>query len=100
MKQNILLIETPDTNLDRLFWSWQQQNAARLQDVSGANTPSDDFNRGNNWAPPGPEFTQYSGDNGPWTTLNHVLWVCGIQPNVTIADVMDLHGPTVCAEYV
>ncbi|CZT16310.1 uncharacterized protein RCC_02152 [Ramularia collo-cygni] len=88
------------TNLDRLFWAWQQRNATRLQDVSGANTPSEAFNRGNGWTPPGPEFTQYSGDNGPWTTLGHVLWVCGIMPNVTIAEVMDLHGPTVCAEYV
>lgn len=68
--------------------------------MGGANTPSDEFNRGNNWAPPGPEFTQYSGDDGPVVTLNHVLWVCDIMPNVTIRDVMDLHGPTVCAEYV
>ncbi|SMR48891.1 unnamed protein product [Zymoseptoria tritici ST99CH_3D1] len=88
------------TNLDRLFWEWQQTNPAHLTDISGSNTPSDDFNRGNNWAPPGPEFTQFSGDNGPMTTMGHVLWMIGILPNVTIGDVMDLRGATICAEYV
>jgi tyrosinase len=94
------LIDFADTNLDRLFSEWQATSADHLTDISGTNTPSDDFNRGNGWTTPGPEFTAYSGDNGPMTTMNHVLWMVGIEPNVTIGDVMDLRSPTVCAEYV
>lgn len=44
---------------------------------------------------------KYSNDQ-PWniTTLNHTLWMVDLLPNVTIADVMDLGGDTICAEYV
>jgi tyrosinase len=87
-----------DTNLDRLFWEWQQTSPAHLTDISGSNTPSDDFNRGNNWAPPGREFTDFSGDGGSTTTMGHVLWMIGILPNVTVGDVMDLRGEVICAE--
>ncbi|KAF2970798.1 hypothetical protein GQX73_g2748 [Xylaria multiplex] len=47
----------------------------------------------------GPEFTDYFGDNGNVTTLNHRLYMAELYPNITIADVMDLHGDVVCSEY-
>lgn len=48
----------------------------------------------------GPEFTDYFGDNGNITTLNHNLYMTELYPNVTIADVMDLHGDVICSEYI
>ncbi|KAK3390616.1 amino acid transporter [Podospora didyma] len=46
-------------------------------------------------------ITDYFNDGGGiLTTLNHTLWSAGIIPNATIAEVMDLHGPLVCADYV
>lgn len=42
----------------------------------------------------------YANDNGNITTLNHTLWMAGLVPNVTIADVMDLGGDLICAEYI
>ena len=62
--------------------------------------PAGEFTPANGWPTPGPEFSAYSGDNGGETTLGHVLWMAGLLPNVTIADVLDLHGETICAEYV
>lgn len=38
--------------------------------------------------------------NGTETTLRHTLWSAGILPNATVAEVMDLRGTVVCAEYV
>lgn len=47
-----------------------------------------------------PAFTDYFGDDGPITTLNHNLWSAGIMENKTIAEVMDIASPFVCAEYI
>ncbi|KAK3322763.1 hypothetical protein B0H66DRAFT_602193 [Apodospora peruviana] len=44
-------------------------------------------------------LTDFFGDGGNVTTLDHTLWSAGILPNATIRDVMDLEGPFVCAEY-
>ena len=49
---------------------------------------------------PNPAFTDYFNDGGNATTLNHTLWSANIMPNVTIADVMDIGGSFVCAEYI
>ncbi len=49
---------------------------------------------------PFPALTDHFNDGGNVTTLNHVLWSAGLIPNATIADVMDLNGPFVCAEYL
>ncbi len=46
------------------------------------------------------EISRYFNDGGDTTTLNHTLWSGGIFPNATIADVMDIRGPFVCAEYL
>jgi tyrosinase len=43
---------------------------------------------------------QSDGDPGNETTLGHVLTVYGIVPNVTIKDVMNIQGETLCYEYV
>ena len=89
------------TNLDRLWWVWQSANLTyRLTDMAGNNTPSDEFNTANSWDAPGANFTQYSGDNGTVTTLNHVLSMYEMIPNVTIAEIMDIGDDVICAEYV
>ncbi|GIZ37600.1 hypothetical protein CKM354_000104300 [Cercospora kikuchii] len=88
-------------NIDRMWSLWQSAGLpGRLTEMGRPNTPSADFNGANNWAPPGPEWTSTSGDNGPETTLNHVLWVAEIVPNATIRDVMDLGAGLSCATYV
>ncbi|KAH8201560.1 hypothetical protein TruAng_004252 [Truncatella angustata] len=48
----------------------------------------------------GPEFTDYFGDNGNITTLNHRLYMAEIFPNITIADIMDIGGDVICSEYL
>ncbi|KAI1865425.1 uncharacterized protein JN550_008473 [Neoarthrinium moseri] len=48
----------------------------------------------------GPEFSEYFGDNGNWTTLNHRLYMAEIFPNITIGDVMNVNGDVVCSEYL
>lgn len=40
------------------------------------------------------------GDPGNVTTLNHVLTVYGMLPNVTIKDVMNVQGGLLCYEYL
>ena len=46
-------------------------------------------------------ITAYFGDGGgKFATFNHTLWSAGVQPNATVADVMDIRGPYVCADYV
>ncbi|KAI4601446.1 hypothetical protein KJ359_011575 [Pestalotiopsis sp. 9143b] len=89
------------TNLDRLWWLWQSANlTARLSDMGGQNVPTATFNAQNSWDAPGANFTDYSGDPGNVTTLAHVLSMYDMIPNVTIADIMDVGGEVVCAEYV
>ncbi|KAI5361051.1 Putative tyrosinase copper-binding domain, di-copper centre-containing domain superfamily [Septoria linicola] len=88
-------------NIDRMWWQWQLAGLPRrLSEMGRPNTPGHDFNTANQWAQPGPEWTATSGDNGPETTLNHVLWIAEIVPNATIGQVMDLRGPVACANYV
>lgn len=48
----------------------------------------------------GPEFTDYFGDGGNTTTLNHRIYMAEIYPNVTIGDLMDLNGEVICSEYL
>ncbi|KAI0130350.1 amino acid transporter [Xylariales sp. AK1849] len=90
------------TYLDRVWWQWQQQNlSARLTDMSGRNVPRASYIAENDFVFPGPDITDYWGDGGGnVTTLNHTLWMVGILPNATIADVMDLGGDLICAEYI
>lgn len=91
------------TNLDRLWWDWQRVDPdARTYAIGPLrNQPTESFRETFGHLPaPGPEFLDYSGDNGNVTTLNHVLWLAGLAPNVTMADVMDLSNNLNCAEYV
>lgn len=90
-------------NLDRLWWEWQTRDLpGRLRDMGGRNTPSAEFlaNPAREWAPPGPALTAYSGDPGDTTTLGHTLWMGGLVPNATVADVMDIQGAFLCFDYV
>lgn len=88
--------------LDRVWWQWQQVNlTARLTDMSGQNIPSQTYLDQNNFGYPDASVTDYFNDNGGnVTTLNHTLWMVGLIPNATIADVMDLGGDLICAEYI
>ncbi|KAL1859478.1 hypothetical protein Daus18300_009623 [Diaporthe australafricana] len=90
------------TNLDRLWWNWQQASPDdRTYDIgSERNIPLYSYASSMNFSYPSSSLIDYSGDDGNITTLNHVLWIAEIVPNVTINDVMDLSGSTICAEYV
>ncbi|KAK4620157.1 Tyrosinase ustQ [Fulvia fulva] len=87
------------TNLDRLYSLWQRADPGRYTEIGGPNL-SPEFNGMNNWPMPGPEITEHDGDPSGVTTLDHVLWMVGILPNVTIRDVLDPRGGVICAEYV
>jgi tyrosinase len=85
--------------LDKLWWEWQKADyTTRLTDMGGPNIPSGTRPGSPNYPPVA--VTDYFGDNGNVTTLNHVLWMSGLEVNVTIADVMNLNGPTICYEYL
>ncbi|KAF3015571.1 hypothetical protein E8E14_007081 [Neopestalotiopsis sp. 37M] len=87
--------------IDWKWWLWQEANlTARLTDMGGSNVPTATFNAQNSWDAPGANFTDYSGDPANVTTLSHVLSMYEMIPNVTIADIMDIGGDVVCAEYV
>lgn len=89
------------TNLDRLWWQWQQANlTSRLTDMNGRNVPLAEFLIQNKVPYPSDAVLDYDGDDGNITTLNHNLWMVGIIPNATIAEVMDVGGDLICAEYV
>lgn len=90
------------TNLDRLWWNWQQADPdTRTYDIGNwSNIPPYSYLSQQYLDYPSSSLIDYSGDNGNTTTLQHVLWIAGIVPNVTIEDVMDLSGETICAEYV
>ena len=99
------------TFLDKLFWDWQRRDLpARLWDVGGPNINEmcsrmrEDGDPAAN-RPPCPTSGRMQqlakiGDWGDETTLNHLLFTFGILPNVTIGDVMDIEGGTLCYEYV
>jgi tyrosinase len=89
------------SNLDRLWWLWQEaEPETRTYAIGGRNVPTDEYLAQNNFTYPGPEFLDYDGDDGNITTLDHVLWMADLIPNATVADVMDLRGSLICAEYV
>ncbi|GME39079.1 amino acid transporter [Neofusicoccum parvum] len=89
------------TNLDRLWWEWQQANlTTRLTDMGGRNIPYTSYLEQNGMDYPSASLTDYFGDDGNVTTLNHNLWMLEIMPNATIKEVMDLGGDLICAEYV
>src|SRR4051794_6376668 len=102
--------------LDKVWWEWQQLDlSVRLTEINGGNvapprgtpalpgTASPDFPEVApllSTFPPSdalvPDLTspfqKPAGDPGNVTTLSHVLYMGGIVPNVTIADVMDIRG--------
>ncbi|KAH0437823.1 amino acid transporter [Colletotrichum camelliae] len=87
--------------LDRVWWQWQEVNlTARLTDISGQNILDESILDMAGLSAPGSELTDYNGDNGNVTTLEHILFIQNLVPNVTIADIMDMRGDVICAEYV
>ncbi|KAF4544054.1 Amino acid transporter [Lasiodiplodia theobromae] len=68
--------------------------------VGGLNMPDESVLDMADLSAAGSELTDYNGDPGNVTTLNHVLFILNLVPNVTISDIMDLGGDTICAEYV
>ncbi|KAM0332306.1 hypothetical protein ACHAQA_002582 [Verticillium albo-atrum] len=88
------------TNLDRLWWEWQSQNASRLTDISGRNVAIGSLLISAQPKSLGvDQFYPYFNDNGDVTTLDHVMWMADVVGNVTIAEVMDLHSDLICAEF-
>ncbi|KAH7308450.1 hypothetical protein B0I35DRAFT_360478 [Stachybotrys elegans] len=87
--------------LDAMWWKWQTLDLpGRLTDMGGRNVATDMFLRLLQLPAPGPEWRDYDGDEGGnTTTLNHVLYAANLYPNVTVGDVMDVGGETICAEY-
>lgn len=90
--------------LDKLWWEWQELDLeARLVDMGGRNQPGSGGGPGGG-GPGGPgglpTVLADNGDPGNVTTLNHVLGMVEIVPDAIIAEVMDLRGDVVCAEYV
>ncbi|KAK8046328.1 amino acid transporter [Apiospora saccharicola] len=90
-------------NLDRLWWQWQSKNlTSRLTDMGGINVAT--FSILADAQPkslPASAFVPYFGDGGgAVTTLNHNLWMGDILPNITIAEVMDIHSDAICIEYL
>ncbi|ETS76937.1 hypothetical protein PFICI_10811 [Pestalotiopsis fici W106-1] len=88
-------------NLDRLWWKWQSQDLeTRLVEMNGQSIPSLSDLTTNGWLFPSSSVMDYDNDEYNTTTLNHNLWMVGIVPNTTIAEVMDIRGETICAEYI
>lgn len=90
------------TNLDRLWWNWQQVNPEnRTYDIGQIeNVPILSYLLENEFKYPD-TLAPYSNDHpSNITTLSHTLWMVNILPNVTIFDVMNLGGDTICAEYI
>ncbi|KAL4916761.1 transmembrane amino acid transporter protein-domain-containing protein [Aspergillus aurantiobrunneus] len=86
--------------LDRLWWQWQQADwPSRLGDIGGPNVPPQEVLDSVGLSAASPTVVDSSRDRGDKTTLGHVLWMNGIVPNVTIAEVMDLEGDVICAKY-
>ncbi|KAI1847550.1 hypothetical protein JX266_006402 [Neoarthrinium moseri] len=80
-------------NLDRLWWNWQLEDLdTRLTEIGGDNYPNAQLLQIEGIEYPGAEITDYFGDDGNVTTLNHNLWMVGLISNYTIGDVMDLQG--------
>ncbi|KAI1260053.1 amino acid transporter [Xylariaceae sp. FL1019] len=89
------------TNLDRLWWQWQQDNLpSRLYEMGGRSIPKLEALTSYGWLFPSDAIMDYDGDAYNTTTLNHNLWMAGIAPNATVRDVMDLKGDLICAEYI
>ncbi|GLA18147.1 hypothetical protein AnigIFM62618_005302 [Aspergillus niger] len=87
------------TYLDHLWWQWQKKDLpARLFDMGGRNVPTSELLAMANWTFPSASILNYDGDPSNTTTLNHNLWMLGIVPNATVAEVMDLGGHLICAE--
>ncbi|ETS73735.1 hypothetical protein PFICI_14681 [Pestalotiopsis fici W106-1] len=100
-QSNVLIMSLFSTWLDAQWWRWQSADLDnRLTDMGGRNVPEDSYIQQGNLPEPTAAWTDYFGDDGNVTTLNHVLYASEIRPNVTVGDVMDVGGSTICSEYV
>ncbi|KJA17062.1 hypothetical protein HYPSUDRAFT_146932 [Hypholoma sublateritium FD-334 SS-4] len=66
-------------NLDRIWWTWQNQSPSHLYEVSGPTTKT------------GPRVE---------LSLDYILKMGSMGPSVTVRDVMDLHAEPNCYTYV
>lgn len=83
-----------------MWWKWQTLDLpARLTDMGGRNVPTASYLASVALTKPGPEWTDYDGDDGNMTTLNHVLYYSEIHPNITVGEVMDVTNDLVCGEF-
>ncbi|KAG8163087.1 hypothetical protein KVR01_007565 [Diaporthe batatas] len=89
------------TNLDRIWWEWQSKDDARLTDMGGDNVAKSNFlASAQPKSLPVSAFSPYFEDGGDETTLDHVMWMTGVVPNITIREVMDIKSDAVCIEYL
>ncbi|KAH7305522.1 hypothetical protein B0I35DRAFT_443939 [Stachybotrys elegans] len=87
--------------LDAMWWKWQTLDLpGRLTDMGGRNVPRLSYVQRLGTGLPGREWTDYHGERGNITTLNHILSVNELAPNVTVGNVMDVGGSVVCADYI
>lgn len=88
--------------VDSLWWRWQARDLdTRLTAIGGNNCPNStsQCSMGGETCPTA-AVLDYDGDDGNTTTLNHVLWMMDLFPNVSVGGVMDINSPTVCLEYL
>jgi tyrosinase len=94
--------------IDKIWWEWQELDLeARLVDMSGTNQPRSGGGPGGGGpgggGSPGLKLRAETfdyGDPGNETTLSHILGMVDIFPDAIIAEVMDLRGDLICAEYL
>ncbi|KAK6220675.1 hypothetical protein LQW54_001866 [Pestalotiopsis sp. IQ-011] len=87
--------------IDLLWWRWQSADLdARLAEVGGVKAQSQLSCDRQGLRCAGASILDYDGDDGNQTTLNHVLWMMDLSPNVTVADVMNINSTSVCLEYI
>jgi tyrosinase len=65
--------------VDQLWWTWQQQDPARLTDYSGNIWPEDQFGMG--------------------ATLDDALELLGLGTDTSVRNVMNINNPNLCYRY-
>lgn len=88
------------TNLDRLWFEWQSQNASRLTAIGGPNVATGvTLSKAQPPSLPVEAFLPYFNDDGDETTLDHIMWMAGVVPNITVSDALDPKSDVICIDF-
>ncbi|KAH8672235.1 hypothetical protein BGZ61DRAFT_428065 [Ilyonectria robusta] len=88
------------TNLDRLWFEWQSQNASRLTAIGGPNVASGvTLAQAQPPSLPVEAFLPYFNDGGDETTHDHIMWMAGVVPNITVSDAIDPKSDGICIDF-